>query len=235
MGSDPSNAVVLPAEVAPSRVAVLTLTDGAVRIDPEPGVSLTVDGLAVEAGPVATDVDPSPDTFRIDDLQFRVLRRGDRFGVRSRWPRAASRAQFEGLSWFEPDPAWRVVARLVRDEPAVEIDVPNVLGTIERLPSPGTVVFLVDGTEHSLRPVHDDVDDPELFFIFRDATSGKGTYPAGRFVYATLRDDGTVVLDFNRAYSPPCAFTTHATCPLPPSGNALEIAVEAGERYEGGH
>ncbi len=235
VGSDPASAVVLPAEVAPARVAVLTVTDGSVRIDPEPGVALTVDDAPAAPGPVATDLDPSPDTFRIGDLQFRVLRRGERIGVRSRWPRAPRRAAFDGLTWYAPDPEWRLVARLERDTAPIEIDVPNVLGTIDRSASPGRAVFEVDGRTYALRPVHDGPDDPELFFIFRDTTAGETTYPAGRFVYATLRDDDTLVLDFNRATSPPCAFTPHATCPLPPAGNALDLAVEAGERYAGSH
>ncbi|MDQ2944534.1 MAG: DUF1684 domain-containing protein, partial [Acidobacteriota bacterium] len=77
--------------------------------------------------------------------------------------------------------------------------------------------------------------DNQLFFIFKDQTSGKGTYPSGRFLYADLAANGQVVLDFNKAYNPPCAFTPYATCPLPPVQNRLTARVEAGELNYGHH
>ena len=73
------------------------------------------------------------------------------------------------------------------------------------------------------------VEDNQLFFVFRDLTSGKETYPAGRFLYAALPQAGRVVLDFNLAENPPCAFTPYATCPLPPPQNRLQVRIEAGE------
>ncbi|HYN00995.1 MAG TPA: DUF1684 domain-containing protein, partial [Vicinamibacteria bacterium] len=76
----------------------------------------------------------------------------------------------------------------------------------------------------------------QLFFILRDQTSGKETYGAGRFLYADLPKAGKVVLDFNKAYNPPCAFTPYATCPLPPPQNWMPVRVEAGEMaYGKGH
>jgi uncharacterized protein (DUF1684 family) len=75
-------------------------------------------------------------------------------------------------------------------------------------------------------------DGDELWFIFRDGTSGETTYPAARFLYTPPATDGKVVLDFNRAESPPCAFNPYATCPLPPPDNRMKVRVEAGEMYE---
>ena len=71
-----------------------------------------------------------------------------------------------------------------------------------------------------------------MFFIFKDQTSGKETYPPGRFLNTPMPKDGEVTLDFNKAYNPPCAFTPYATCPLPPKQNHLAVRIEAGElRY----
>jgi uncharacterized protein len=91
-------------------------------------------------------------------------------------------------------------------------------------------VFHLNGVELQLRPILESPTDKQLFFIFRDLTAGKETYGAGRFLYSDLPKDGQVVLDFNKAYNPPCAFTPYATCPLPPPENRLSIRIEAGEK-----
>ena len=107
----------------------------------------------------------------------------------------------------------------------------NVIGQVNDYPSPGVVEFELGGKIHRLTPVYETPARDELFYIFKDTTAGKSTYGAGRFVYTGLPDaDGYVTLDFNRAYSPPCAFTDFATCPLPPAVNRLDIAIEAGEK-----
>ena len=116
-----------------------------------------------------------------------------------------------------------------------DIQIPTIVGYSETMRSPGTVKFMLRGRELTLEPVIEDPKDPQLFFIFRDATSGKGTYGAGRFLYAAMPKDGKVILDFNRAYNPPCAFTPFATCPLPPKQNWLPVAVSAGEKAMGDH
>lgn len=232
VGSDPDGEIHLPAEVAPAHVATLVVEGDRVRLEPVPGAPLTVNGEPATTRFVRTDVEPDTDTFEVGDVRFHVLRRGARLGVRARWPRAPARTAFSGLTWYPPDPAWRGVGRLEPVEDGT-VPVPDVLGDVTASRSPGRVRVEVAGHALTLTALQDSPDDDELFLIFRDATSGHGTYPAGRFLYAPLRADGSVVVDFNRAYSPPCAFTPHATCPLPPPGNALDVAVEAGERFEG--
>ena len=93
------------------------------------------------------------------------------------------------------------------------------------------MTFTLNGREYRLAPVLEEREAKELFFVFKDATAGKGTYPGGRFLYTELPQNGRVVLDFNRAENPPCAFTPFATCPLPPRQNALAIRIEAGEKF----
>ena len=111
------------------------------------------------------------------------------------------------------------------------VKIANVIGQVNELPSPGIVEFEIGGRKLQLTPVFETQAKDELFYIFKDATSAKSTYGAGRFVYSALPDaDGNVVIDFNRAYSPPCAFTDFATCPLPPAQNRLSVAIEAGEK-----
>ena len=122
-----------------------------------------------------------------------------------------------------------MTARWEEASPPVQLAVPNVLGEVERSPSPGTAVFTIDGKEYRLSPVLEE-GSPELFFVFADQTNRTETYGAGRFLYTEPPRGGTVVLDFNRAYNPPCAFSAFATCPLPPKQNRLALRVEAGEK-----
>src|SRR5262249_19797787 len=150
-------------------------------------------------------------------------------------PESPQRKAFAGLTWFPVSESYRVVARFVPAAAPRSIAVPNILGQTIDMPSPGRAVFTLGGKELGLDAVLEEPDAQELFFIFRDGTSGKETSPAGRFLYAELPKDGTVVLDFNKAYSPPCAFTPHATCPLPPRQNRLAVRVEAGEKYAKPH
>src|SRR5262245_32740036 len=134
------------------------------------------------------------------------------------------------MKFFPVDPAWRVEAAFVPAEKPTTLSVPNILGQINEIPTPGRVEFTLKGQKLTLYPVQ---DGDELFFIFKDLSSRKGTYPPGRFLYTAMPKDGKVVLHFNQAESPPCAWTNYATCPLPPKGNSLPIEIDAGEMFAG--
>ncbi|HWB99466.1 MAG TPA: DUF1684 domain-containing protein [Bryobacteraceae bacterium] len=179
------------------------------------------------------DTSGSPDILRWDSRQAFVIQRGDRFGIRLKDLNSPYRRDFTGLHWFPPDPAWRITARFVA-EPR-QLRVPNILGQMDSLPSPGYAAFSLNGRELRLYPVLEEPGAQELFFIFRDTTSRKETYGAGRFLYTDLPSGGRIVLDFNKAYNPPCAFTPYATCPLPPPQNRLPVRIEAGEMRYGHH
>lgn len=170
------------------------------------------------------------DPYRQGSRTLVVIKRVGKFGVRVKDPSSPVRLGFKGIETFPPDPAWRVEATWVPYETPRTVKIPNVLGTAEAMEVRGYATFRVGGKELRLEPVIEDPADPSLFFIFKDLTSGKESYPAGRFLYAEMPVDGKVVIDFNRAYNPPCAFTPYATCPLPPKGNTLDVRVEAGEK-----
>jgi uncharacterized protein len=228
MGGGDANAVPLPATSAPPRVGVLELKAGLVRLVPEPGVALRVNGKPAASQSLA----PQPgnyDVLTIGSLTFFVIKRGDRFGVRVRDRESPARKEFAGLHWFPIQEHYRIRARFVAHEKPTSMMIANVLGGIEPWPSPGYAVFTLGGKEYRLHAVLDGADAKELFFVFRDLTTGKETYGGGRFLYADMPADGAVVLDFNKAHSPPCAFTPFATCPLPPKENHLAVRIEAGE------
>jgi uncharacterized protein len=236
-GSDAANDIVLPPASAPARAGVFVLEAGHVRVEVRPGVAVTMAGKPVGRGTLRSDAGgATPDVLSLGALTLQIIDRGGRLGVRLKDMNSPARAKFKGLRYFPIDPRYRVVATFVPHGQAVSIDVPTVLGTVERMASPGTVSFTLPGAPGGAPLRLDAVLEPgetQLFFIFRDGTSGKSSYGGGRFLYADPPVDGKLVLDFNRAYSPPCAFTPHATCPLPPANNRLAVPIEAGEMFAG--
>jgi uncharacterized protein len=229
-GSDGKADVVFP-EGAPKEVGTFTRAGGSVTFQPAPGVGVTRDGKPFGGGPVQSDHEgqTEPDILQVGRFRFQLIDRGQRIGVRIKDPEARARREFKGIPRYPTSATWRVTARWEPVDPPKELAVPNVLGEIERSPSPGTAVFTVAGKEYRLTPVLEP-GSPELFFVFADETNRTETYGAGRFLYADPAKDGTVILDFNRAYNPPCAFSAFATCPLPPKQNRLALRVDAGEK-----
>jgi uncharacterized protein (DUF1684 family) len=233
LGSDPANDLALPAGKAPPLAGSLWLRDGAVRLEARPGVEITHEGKAVSTLELQSDVDGKPTVLALGTLRFNVIKRGERLGLRVKDRENPARASFKGLEYFPLADKWRVVARFERFDPPKSLPIMNVLGMEEGTPSPGALVFDVDGKTYRLDALTEQGEE-KLFIIFADATSGRETYGAGRYLYADPPDaEGRIVVDFNKAYSPPCAFTNFATCPLPPFQNRLSIAVEAGEKFAG--
>jgi uncharacterized protein (DUF1684 family) len=229
LGSAKGSDVTLPAS-APAHVGTVDLAKGRAVIHVAAGVAVTSKDKPVTELELHSDKDGHPDVLSVGPLSVYVIERGGRLALRVKDPGSARRRGFPGLTWYPVREDYRITARFVPYAPAKPIPIANVLGMVEPLPSPGYAVFKVDGREVRLEPVLEEPDAKELFFIFRDATAGKDTYPAGRFLYSAMPKDGQVVLDFNKAYSPPCAFTSFATCPLPPKQNRLDVRIEAGEK-----
>ena len=230
--------VQLPLDGGPAIAGTLVLDPPNVRLEPAPGAGLLADGEPARPGELRVDSEGDPTVLELDRLRFHVIEREGRFGVRIKDPRSPTRIQFPGLSWYPIDPDWRVTGRLDPYERPRRIELAAAAGPAQEAFVPGLVRFRVDGEEHALAPVVSDPDEEgsSLFFVFSDRTSGSETYGAGRFLSAEPpSSSGEVVLDFNKAYSPPCAFTPYATCPLPPPENRLGIAVEAGEKDPGLH
>jgi uncharacterized protein (DUF1684 family) len=234
-GSDPELAVPLEHSGLPAKAGVLVLKGTSVRLVPQPGIALTVNGQPATERALKSDEEGQPDLLKAGRLSFFVIRRGERFAIRVKDPESPARKAFKGIDCYPADPTFRVTGEFIPYPEPKKVPIPTVLGTVEEQISPGVVRFTLKGKTFTLQPVIEDPEHPELFFVFNDATSGKTTYPAGRFVYAPMPKDGKVTLDFNRAYNPPCAFSPYATCPLPPKSNRMDIAVEAGEKTYGHH
>ncbi len=229
VGSDPASDVRLPAGAASLRVGRIELKGPTATLHVTGGDAVRVDGVPMDRIELVPDVGESPTYVDLGELRLVVIRRGERLGVRLWDARRPERKAFAGRRWFPIDLRWRVPATFVPHEPPLTLQVPNVLGEIGLEEGIGRVVFDLSGEACTLEAIRENGD--ELFLIFADPTNREATYPSGRFLYAEASRGGRVVLDFNRAYSPPCAFTAFATCPLPPAENHLAIPIPAGELY----
>ncbi|HYO81157.1 MAG TPA: DUF1684 domain-containing protein [Bryobacteraceae bacterium] len=183
-----------------------------------------------EPRPMRTDKNGEPDVVQIGNVQLTIIERGARLGVRVRDPQSTFRRGFKGLIWYPVDRRWRVRARFVPLKRSIRFAVQA--GDPQVMDSPGYVEWTSGGRRLRLTPV---LEGQQLWWVFRDRTSGRTTYPAARFLYSDMPKDGFVELDFNKSYNPPCVFTPYATCPLPPPENRLPVSIEAGEKIPPGH
>lgn len=218
VGSDPASHITLP-KGAPAQAGVFTLDGDRVMFRPVSGRTVALKVNSADFVPVA-------------GVKLYALHRGNRYGIRLRDNNSEYRTKFTKLEWFPVDPNWRIQAKYIPNSQPRKTYFDSMTGDKQEMIIPGTVEFTREGKTFRLSPV---LEGDELFFVLRDTTAGKTTYPAARFLYTKLPEKaGPIELDFNKAYNPPCAFTPYATCPLPPKENRLTIAVEAGEkRYRG--
>jgi uncharacterized protein (DUF1684 family) len=231
-GSDPLNDIVFPAS-APSRAGTFELRDGKVSVKAAEGVTFKLGDKTVTSAPLRSDGEGLPDRVLLGELQFWVHNSGERLSIRLRDPDSSLRKDFAGTSWFPINRAYRVEGSYSPYDRPKTVEIANILGDIDRVPIPGIVTFALDGQEYKIEPVAE-AGDAQYWFIFRDLTSQSETYPAARFLYAPAPVDGKMILDFNKAQNPPCAYNPYTTCPLPPEQNRLRTRIEAGEkRYAG--
>lgn len=217
-GTDPACDIVLPPGSAPPKAGLFEHRQG----------RTVLRWTATPAPPL--EMEPDKTIAQFGDLSFQIIQRGNRYGVRMRDKNSRFRREFTGLKWYPVDPAWRITARFIPHPAPRPLRLASTIGEPQEYESPGWLEFELQGRQLRLEPA---AAGKQLFIIFKDLTSGKTTYPAGRFLYAEWPQDGQVVLDFNKAYNPPCAFTPYTTCPLPPQQNHLPVAIEAGEKmYE---
>lgn len=231
VGSDTDNGIRLA--MGPDHLGIFGVRDGKVSLAPERGAALEVDGAPARSTLVLRDdtgtAGPSRIMFDGGKGVATVIVRGGRFALRVKHADANSRLQFSGLDYWPGGIDWRIPGRFMAHPAGKTLPIANIIGTTDQIPNPGAVEFERDGKPYRLEAL--DEGEGTLFLVFADRTNGHGSYGAGRFLDAPLPDaQGNVVLDFNQAYNPPCAFTPFATCPLPPPENRLDLAINAGER-----
>lgn len=226
-GSAEDNDLIFPAHSAPAHAGVLVRVGDATTVRAHSGTPLLHDGEPVTEMRLIPDSEDGTTELTLGELSFYLIQRGDRFGIRVIDPNSRIRKNFKGIQHYPVQESYRVVARFEPYDPPKEIPILSEVGTTSIEQSPGALVFELNGRECRLDPT---VAGKRYFIVFRDLTSGEETYGSGRFLYADREVDGKVVLDFNEAYNPPCAFSPYTTCPLPPLQNELDVAVRAGEK-----
>jgi uncharacterized protein (DUF1684 family) len=230
IGSAEDNDIVFPPAAA-AHVGTLIPQEAGVRLEVEPGVDVRSDGVPVTSILIADDTTDMPVTVTHGSLAWTIIRRDGRFAVRLRDYEHPAIAAFPPIESYPVDRRYRVTGELrAYAEPRI-VDVNTTIEGLGYHPrSPGTVAFEIDGQSLELEAY---ASGDSLFFVFGDQTTGRETYPAGRFLYAPLPDqEGRTVLDFNKAYNPPCAFNEFATCPVASPRNRLPVRIEAGEKYD---
>ena len=227
-GTDPSNPIMLGGGDLPAVGGSIVVDGDAARLTgASPNVH--VDGAPAADGRLADDRSEEPTVLELGNLRmFVICRGGDRLALRVRDRTAPALGAFTGIDHFPIDIGWRLTGRLEPEESDEPMEIVDVTGIVTREASPGNVAFERDGQTWRLRSL--DGGDGKLWLIFGDATNGAETYGGGRFLYTEpVAADGSVVVDFNLAYNPPCVFSPYATCPLPPAENRLPLRIEAGE------
>ena len=234
VGSAAGNTIVLAK--GPAHVGTVMLgPDGKLAITLNPAAEARVNGREVLSASLEDGERAAPTVVTCGAVSFFAIERGGRKALRVKDSESERRTHFLGIDYFPIDPTWRIEADWVPFDRPREVPIKNILGQESPALVPGKAVFKRDGRTFELLPLIEGADEP-LFFVISDATSGNETYAAARFLYADPPRDGKLVLDFNEAVNPPCAFTPFATCPLPPKENRLPIAVTAGEKkYRGAH
>src|SRR5260370_11635003 len=213
-GSDPKNDIVLPKDKVGAFVGTLTLEHGAVRLSAQPNSGITVDDKPVISLDLQSDEHGKPTVMNLGSLSLTIIKRGDKMGLRVRDKDNPDRAKFQGTQWFPTDLKWRIDAKFELYNPPKPMPIMNVLGMETAESSPGAIVFAFNGQTYRLDALTEE-GEKRFFMIIADQTSGKETYPAGRYLYVDPPDSsGRGGIVFNKAYSPPCAFTKSATCPL---------------------
>ncbi|HEY8010824.1 MAG TPA: DUF1684 domain-containing protein [Rudaea sp.] len=234
IGSAKDNAIVIAK--APAHLGTIMLDRGRATLSLNPRADAKIDGEKKSGAALLDDSHEKPTAVSFSTVNFFLVQRGDKFGLRIKDSAAPTRTHFLGVDNFAIDPSWRIEAKWEAYNPPHEVEQANIIGQIEKTVVPGAAVFERDGKTWRLEPSIETPGDTNLFLVFADRTSGKETYGAARFLYTDPPKDGKVVLDFNKAYNPPCAFTPFATCPLPTPQNRLGMRVTAGEKkYRGNH
>lgn len=228
IGSDPASDIRLPSR-APKRLGTFDFDGNNVTLSVEAEIEVEVNGTSTRTALLDADVEDVPSFITFSEMRMVVVRRSKGVGIRLWDNTREDRRLFPPRQWYPVKEEFRVPARFFRFETPKIVKMPDILGAIQDELMQGYVTFELNGQSHEL--VAEELPDRRLYIQFMDKTNGNPTYPSGRYHYTDPQENGKVFVDFNKAYSPPCAFTDYATCTFPPQENHLKMPIEAGEIY----
>jgi uncharacterized protein (DUF1684 family) len=234
-GSDARMDIVFPRDKSPKFAGSFYIDGKSTAFEAAEGATIVHNGEPVKSMHLKTDETGEPTVLQMGSLSFYVIERDGRQAIRLKDRDSAALKGFSRIEYFPIDLAWRVRAQFVPSDSGNQMDIPTILGTTTRSTTAGTLEFEMNDETYRLIALGEP-GEQDLFLIFGDETNGSETYHGGRFLTATVGDDGeTAIIDFNKAYNPPCVFTDYATCPLPPPENRIALRVDAGEKVYGEH
>jgi uncharacterized protein (DUF1684 family) len=228
IGSKPESDVILP-ERAPERLGTFEFDGNHVTLNVESNLPVEVNGTVTRSVSLDTDQEDVPSFITFGDIRMVVVRRSKGVGIRLWDNNRTERRTFPKRQWYPVKKEYCLPATYTRYEIPKVVQMPDILGSILDEPMQGFVTFELNGKKYELQV--EELPDRRLFIQFMDQTNGHPTYPSGRYHYTDAHEDGKLIIDFNKAYNPPCAFTEYATCTFPPQENRLDVAIEAGEIY----
>jgi uncharacterized protein (DUF1684 family) len=234
IGSNQKASIVLP-KSAPSELGRITLQNGRAILRLKTTEGVEIDGTPAKQLKdynLKTDADDKKTVVKFKTVTFFLIKRANGIGVRIKDSNSEARKSFSGKKWYPLSEKYVITAKWIAFKDPKALKVPDVMGNTNEEENPGYATFELDGQTVNLYPIK---EGDYLFFIFRDKTSGRTSYGGARFLFTEPPVNGKLVLDFNRAENPPCAFTPFATCPLPPKENYLNVAIPAGEEKPTGH
>jgi len=237
MGSDSSNKIVLPRDRSPGRLGSVHIGQDSTWFVTARGATVTLDTMPapITSARLRSDYEPKATVLRSGSLMIHYIVREDRgvykHALRIRDTASAARMGPQRLRYFPTDIKWRVQARYTPSPKPDSVNIIGVLGMETRMSHEGDLEFMLEGQRRKLMVIREPEDHgTNLFLMFTDSTNRTETYPATRYVWVTPPDSlGRTIVDFNKAFNPPCAFTKFSTCPFPPKGNHLPFRVEGGE------
>jgi uncharacterized protein (DUF1684 family) len=232
IGSDLNSDILLPRR-APARLGSLEFDGNNVSLYVEDPTPVEVNGTLSKSALLDADQEDVPSFITFEDIRMVVVRRSKGVGIRVWDNKREERRSFPIREWYPVKEEFRLPATYTRFDIPKIVKMPDILGAVLDEPMQGFVTFELFGKQHQL--MVEELPDRRLFVQFMDLTNGNPTYPSGRYHYTDAQENGRVFVDFNKAYSPPCAFTEYATCTFPPQENRLEVAIEAGEIYPQQH
>ncbi|MDF1571980.1 MAG: DUF1684 domain-containing protein [Bacteroidales bacterium] len=226
-GSDSANNIVFP-ESFPAFGGKIILWDTTLQLIAHPNAEILVEGEPVTERRLQHDQQANTTTMELGSYRWFIIKRGDRYGIRLRDLEHPRIKELDHIPYYPFNKEYVVEAELMEFDTARTVEVPTVIeGFNEYYNAPGELVFRIGGKRQTLLPFK---SGNGFFLIVGDATNGMETYGGGRFLYTEMIDGNKVIIDFNKATNPPCAFSPFATCPLPPLENILDVKIPAGEK-----
>ena len=227
LGSDTKCEIQLPERI-PANVGYLEYNGKSVSLRTITGQVINVNDKPVDFAILEPDISDNPSFITLNDVRLVVIQRGNKLGVRMWDNQREERRSFPARTWFDIDENFRVPATYTAYDRPKKAFFPDITGEKSEFPVEGYLSFEFNGNRCKLDINKE--DDGTLFIRFWDQTSKDETYPTGRYLVAD-EVNSKIFIDFNKAYSPPCAFTNFATCVFAPEQNHLDFRVTAGETY----